>query len=359
MGLILGFHCSLNAQKWKMEAYASGGSIWKHSKKISFDTDVFCPSVTLHLRRNPDVLPRKWDQKYPGWKAGYSFSYRYLGEDYLGSAFGIYATIEKLIFETDLVALSFQVGSGLAYITEVFDPENNTTRNNDALSTGFNNISNFNLRSKWHLSENYSLLLGGEFTHYSNGGYSLPNLGINVVSGNLGISARLNNTKNHYVPERIDRWRMFLGTRFSRLEWPEQGVGRRSLVNAHMGVKYIRNDRAHWIASVEYELNYALYWHGLDEGIFDNEEDAYRQSYRWIISLGREFVFDQWSILIQSGLNLRDDIKIPPPKRIANVLGIKRYFLAEGPISPYIGLYMKSHGSVAEYFGMGVGADFF
>lgn len=359
IGITLGMCTVLHAQKWISEAYFTGGSIWKHSKKIDFNTDVFCPGVTLHFYRNPHDNSRNWQGNYRGIRAGYSMSYRYLGKDFLGSALGLFASLEKQIIKNQRFELDFQLGSGLAFVTKKYDPEKPDDQSNDALSTGFNNITNFNLRSKFKFWNRHSLLIGTEFSHYSNGGYSLPNLGINVISGIVGITTHFDAEpmgKTRLIP--IRKWRAFLGSRFSRLEWPDQGVGRRSLLNVQGGIKYIANQRAHWNLSVEYELNYALYWHGLDEGVFESKKDAYHQSHRWIISVGREFVFDQWSILLQSGLNLRQNIKIPPPKPIANVLGVKRYFLPNEMFTPYLGIFMKSHGSVAEYFGLGMGLDF-
>jgi hypothetical protein len=71
---------------------------------------------------------------------------------------------------------------------------------------------------------------------------------------------------------------------------------------------------------------------------------------------GMEIVFDRWSVLLQLNVNLRNN-PIGTPKPYAQILGAKHYFAPNGIINPYLGVFMKAHGTVAEYFSLGMGAD--
>jgi hypothetical protein len=94
----------------------------------------------------------------------------------LGHVFGAYAFGELPFFHTKHFALNARVGTGVSYVTKVFDQIDNPK--NNAISSHLNGtvVLGMNLRYE---KERNSFSLGAEMSHFSNGSAKLPNLGLN------------------------------------------------------------------------------------------------------------------------------------------------------------------------------------
>lgn len=350
---------SLNgrAQQWMPELIGNSGSIFKHTDKIDFATDVFCPALELRIIRPPGQEGPGWEKKHPGSYFGVTLSYRYLGDKRLGHAIGLFPSVTTSLWRFKKKVLWFEVGGGLSYLTKPFELGQNEY--NNAIGSDFNNIINFRFFSTFPGGSNREWLMGFSFSHYSNGALTLPNLGINVYSLNLGMrwgQMSVADRKTRPILEKPKRWRAIIGGRYTQVEWITAGGPKYPVYSYHAGAKYIPNERAHWLMGLEYEMNRAAYWWGLDNFVFTDSREASNKSYRLMAFAGREIVFDRWSILLQLNINLRNN-PIGTPKPYAQILGVKHYFAPHGGINPYLGIYMKAHGTVAEYFSLGMGAD--
>jgi len=355
--LLLLFSLRGQSQQWLPELISSGGSIFKHSDKIDFPTDVFCPAVELRLSRNPGSDGPAWKDQHPGSYFGVTLSYRYLGDERLGHAIGLFPSVTTSLWRNKKKTLWFEAGGGLSFLTQPF--ELGTNEYNNAIGSNANNLTNFRLFMYFPGNGGREWMTGFSFSHYSNGALTLPNLGINVYALNLGLRWGQMSVADIKPPARLEKlkqWRAIVGGRFTQVEWVTAGGPKYPVYSYHFGTKYIPNERAHWLLGLEYEMNRAAYWWGLDNFVFANKEEAFRESYRLMVFAGREIVFDRWSILLQLNINLRDN-PIGTPKPYAQILGVKHYFAPNGVINPYLGVFMKAHGSVAEYFSLGVGAD--
>lgn len=105
----------------------------------------------------------------------------YRDED-LGVPFSIYffqgAQLRKLRRN---LTLNYEWNLGGSFNWKYYDPFDNP--DNIALGSSVNIHVGANLYLKWRFSQKLDIHLGAGVTHFSNGAYSLPNKGLNMVSG--------------------------------------------------------------------------------------------------------------------------------------------------------------------------------
>jgi hypothetical protein len=86
----------------------------------------------------------------------------------------------------------FQLGCGLAYLSNPYDrienPKNNT------IGSHFNLTARLMYDQKIKINKHWEIISGIGITHFSNGAFTLPNYGVNNLTFSLGIS---------YIPQQI------------------------------------------------------------------------------------------------------------------------------------------------------------
>ncbi len=161
------------------------GQILKHTPKLNFNVDDISYGFEINLT-NTKYGVKKWHQQLNYPVAGVDIFYYHLGDkDILGDAIGIFPNIAFPIFQRKRLGLSFQLGAGIAYLTQHYDPIENTT--NNAIGSNLNNITSFKWYLAYQANPKLKVSTGLSFTHFSNGSAQLPNFGINVLAYTLGI----------------------------------------------------------------------------------------------------------------------------------------------------------------------------
>lgn len=108
----------------------------------------------------------------------------------LGQSYSIAPFIEVPLNEKEKKSrVIFRLSWGLAYLTKKFDVE--TNHKNVAIGSHWNAFIQY--RFLWHLNINEKLRLepGIGISHASNGRAQVPNLGLNLISGSLGLTYKL------------------------------------------------------------------------------------------------------------------------------------------------------------------------
>lgn len=103
----------------------------------------------------------------------------------LGRFTGAYGFIEFPFVNTKHFEFSSKVSAGLGHTSKVFDQETNPK--NVAMSTHFNALICMGVQTHYKFGRN-KLTLGLDMTHFSNGAYKVPNLGVNLPYLSLGYS---------------------------------------------------------------------------------------------------------------------------------------------------------------------------
>ncbi|MFH1320549.1 MAG: acyloxyacyl hydrolase [Bacteroidota bacterium] len=131
-----------------------------------------------------------WQQLYNYPTIGLSFIHVNLGNpEQFGNGNGIFGYINFPIIIARRFMFNYRFGSGAGIVDKPFDREFNYK--NNAIGSHLNILMHILLESKWKVSRNLLLTAGIGFTHFSNGAFKVPNLGINIPTVNIGASYQI------------------------------------------------------------------------------------------------------------------------------------------------------------------------
>lgn len=147
-------------------------------------------TVGVELQFSKRLFPQKsWSSAYRHPRIGVNALYMNLGNpDVNGQVFALMPNFQLSLAGSEKSHLAFRMGTGLGWVTRVFDLSNN--RKNLAMSSNLNGgmqLGLYYLRT-FKRSE---LKAGLIVTHFSNASARVPNLGINMPSLFLGYSGLL------------------------------------------------------------------------------------------------------------------------------------------------------------------------
>jgi hypothetical protein len=113
-------------------------------------------------------------------------------KEILGRFYGAYGFVEFPFVKREKYRFLAKLGSGLAYTTRVFNYEDNPK--NVAMSTHMNALICIGFTNHFYFGQN-RISLGIDMTHFSNGAYKVPNLGVNLPYLTLGYGRTLKSFK--------------------------------------------------------------------------------------------------------------------------------------------------------------------
>jgi hypothetical protein len=118
--------------------------------------------------------------------SGLGISYiDFANPDVLGGALNLHIYVEPMLRYRGNVNISVRLGTGLSYITRVYDSILNPE--NLFFSSHYSYLLVAGLNLKYRISQKLFLTLSGNYNHISNGGVKLPNKGMNFPTASLGI----------------------------------------------------------------------------------------------------------------------------------------------------------------------------
>lgn len=174
-----------NIERWGIGYKAIGGYIWAHKGNLdNLRAHTYGGSIEFRYKT---ANKKQWHRIYnnPIW--GVQLYYSYLGNpNILGAAYGILPYAELPIIKKKHWELNFRGTAGLGYITNPFNLEKNTK--NRTIGSHFNGNISVHGSLNIFLSKNLELNLVGGLTHFSNGNFRMPNLGINLPDISIGFS---------------------------------------------------------------------------------------------------------------------------------------------------------------------------
>lgn len=137
-----------------------------------------------------------YSSNFTGWKAvdsnyrhlrwGTGLTYFYLGNPKLnGDVYAWHFHVEANLRKRPKFQSTLRFGGGVGFLTKPYDLE--TNRKNKAIGSHLNGNIQLLYKAYFKISPQNSLALGAGITHYSNGNFMRPNLGINIAHLNLGF----------------------------------------------------------------------------------------------------------------------------------------------------------------------------
>jgi hypothetical protein len=142
--------------------------------------------LTLSHRTNGS---KDWHHQYKFPETGIYVAWWNLGNpEKLGSAVSVIPFIDFKVTGSKKSALNVQCGWGAGFLEKKFDADKNYK--NTAIGSRLNNAILLHPRYRFALFPSIDLSLGLSLTHYSNGSFEKPNLGLNIVALTLGITGK-------------------------------------------------------------------------------------------------------------------------------------------------------------------------
>jgi len=142
------------------------------------------------LYSKQSIGEKMWQQHYQYPQTG--ISYLFLDFNYpevLGNAHALMAFINIPLVRKDNFLFSMRMSSGLGYVTKKYERVENYK--NDVIGSYINAAVQLNFETRYKLSSHLFFNFNAGITHFSNGSYRTPNLGINNPSANIGVAYQL------------------------------------------------------------------------------------------------------------------------------------------------------------------------
>lgn len=198
--LSLVFFCSTSGRSYAQQQEKPGvivGSAWQqghilvHSSKIRHFASTQPIGFELNVQKRTSGK-QPWHGLYQYPRVGLSFIYLDYKQIVIGKSLSLSSYLSLPVKTDENSSLFFRFGTGLSYFTNKFNIQENPT--NNIISARFNAVIQTRLEYERKVSSKTGLLLGLGLNHYSNGGNAKPNLGVNIVTGTMGINYHSNSS---------------------------------------------------------------------------------------------------------------------------------------------------------------------
>lgn len=128
-----------------------------------------------------------WQTNYHLPETGVALFCAWLGNPgELGNMIGVYPFVNFHLQQSYTEALYLRFGIGLGYLPVIYNRL--TNYKNDVIGAHLNAMINLRLTTHFYLSNKVRLEAGLGITHCSDGNFTTPNLGINLLTLNTGVS---------------------------------------------------------------------------------------------------------------------------------------------------------------------------
>lgn len=366
--LFLCFFCYvLQAQNFPKGMHVEGslhfGKAFKHRSTITIDFPDFSYGGELNLEMKT-YGQKDWHQRcgFPRW--GVAVAYQSSGNaKEMGHCIAILPNITVDFFKRKKIRIFGRLGVGLGLITKPFDRRTNPL--NNMVGSYLNNNTSLRLGLAWRVHKNLEIRPSATFNHYSNAASTLPNLGINIPSFQLGICYMPNPVEEtDYIrkdaserPKRNKRIQFSGVFSMGFRELPTNSGTKYPIWHSSIdaGLYITRNNRLK--AGVEYDFIGSAYAFTRQNGSHVGKDLRWEAS-RITLFIADEIMIGRFSILAQVGFYVTQNIGQP---WFMSIRLSGRYYLVDpykNPAAPFVTVTMKSHRIIAEYFSMGFGMAF-
>lgn len=182
------------------------GFLWAHRPTMSHLVNKHIPAVEISIWKTTNQN-KCWHRPYKDPQSGATVTIIPMGDSRLGTGIGLYPYLMfPLRSEAKKLNLNIQLGWGIGWITNKFDPIEN--HKNNAIGSNLNTIILIRATTKYECSDKLKFEAGVGLTHFSNGAMTLPNLGLNIPMIEAGLHYRIAMVKevcNAQVMERMMR----------------------------------------------------------------------------------------------------------------------------------------------------------
>ena len=236
-------------------------------------------SFAAHLKYSFKFRPNTCaDRIYGGAYQGFGLAFTTFGDKkQLGDpmTFYVFQGVRIARFNPRL-SLNYEWNFGISAGWKPYDNDYNSY--NGAVGSRVNAYLNAGIYLNWSLSRYFDFIIGGDFTHFSNGNTKFPNAGVNTTGAKIGLVYNFNREEadltkslvHPYVP-RFPRHVSYDLVLFG--SWRRKGV--------YVGEKQIASPGSYPVAGFNfapmYNLNYKLRFGISLDGVYDGSANVYTE----------------------------------------------------------------------------------
>ncbi|CAN5199403.1 hypothetical protein BH23BAC1_BH23BAC1_35800 [soil metagenome] len=333
--------------------YTIGGNVFqgfiiKHSENMGHLAQSHPSGFEIFINQN-SYGPKLWQQRYNFPDIGFSFSYFDPKNEILGKQVAATTYMDFNFRRRRSSDIIFKIGTGLVYTTNPYHSIRNNR--NNALSSPISYVMQGRLGYNLRITDQLKFTSAISLTHFSNGGFKIPNSGINIVTYNLGFSQLIDKKRPDYtyLTEKplFDRNVGYNVTLSSGLKGLHNVEGRYfPFLNVSLYADKRLNDRSALNAGMDGFYNLALKYEVRN---FDNDLNSEPDFKRAGIVVGHELFMGKLSVLTQFGAYVYRPFKSDVP--VYQRYGLKYYFKD----NYFASLMLKSHGGRADNIEWGIG----
>lgn len=349
-------------EQWSVAPTLRWGNMLKHTEKIK--GPVAQNTYGLHIDFVYQTSGKKhWHRALNFPEVGFGLAYLNMNNAVYGAALGIYPFVRVPIIKHKRFAWDIQLGMGGAFINKHYDRLDPVTNQNVAISTHFNNYSPLSTQLEWGVTDKINIVGGASFVHLSNGGFKLPNLGINVYGAYAGIRYfPQGRPTNKYEPEGVPKvFKQNFGVMArAAVSYKESGpIGGPRLPSYLIDASMYKKYRAYRRVNIGVAYQYHHYKYFFYKGNYSSHQTAKKEAHQLAVYLNHEFIIGNLGIITQLGYYVHNPVSATMP--LYQKIGGQYYLYQNDRTflkSAYVNLILKTHTSNAELFEMGVGIGF-
>lgn len=290
-----------------------------------------------------NISKEPWRNYYNNPEVGVSYLFMDLGyPKVLGKAHCLYPYLSfPLTKYNKPVFLKLKTALGLAYTPKVYDSISNPL--NIAISSHINLYASLGLEVGFKISNRLNASIGLSGSHLSNGAIKKPNYGLNILTGNFGISYNLSrktliDSKSSYYSYDKSRWFIVIGGGIKEANKPggsKYGIGNFSIEYSKSIETYFR-----FGTSLDYMYDGSTIKHFNDDSVkYNSRLEASKVG----LTIMAEMALNRLSAFANLGIYLYNHDK--QNQLLYQRIGL-RYRMSQ---SVYSQIALKTHMNVADY----------
>jgi hypothetical protein len=295
---------------------------------------------------------RQADSGYSHLRWGTGLTYFNLGNASLnGEIYAWHIHVEANLKKRRHFQSSLRFGSGVGFLTKPYNI--NTNRKNKAIGSHLNGNMQVMYKAYFDLSKRTALTLGIGITHYSNGNFKRPNLGINIMHLNFGFCRKvkiLDQPLSRTLPQLFPKNGFEILAAYANKEIAVADTRRFNIFSASLLYYFQHNTTRNWRVGPEVFFDKTYPYSLFQPSTLENVKLA--KMTEIALKVGHEFIFGRLAIVTDVGTYLYRPN--PYKKRVYFAIGFN-YFFNRGIV---VQTRLKSHMAVADYFYWGAGYRF-
>lgn len=337
------------------------GKVYKHEPKFTLPIPALTTGLDIDLLQTT-YGKKEWEQRrrYP--TIGLGFAYVNYGIDSIyGHCFGLYPNMIVPLWNGKDFSWTFRLGDGIGYVTKTFHRSAPVDTINVAIGSHINDFAMFTTDIRYHVNQHWDIQLGAGMTHISDASFHKPNLGINMLSGHIGLRYSPVTSRPQHIVRKNEspknRWLFQVRGSMSYVSnyVPGGPVYPVYLASAYVSRRWLGKNKV--FGGVDYSYHDNIYSYLRYNYLLPGREA--QNSWKSALFAGNEFLVGRVGIVLQAGFYIKQAYLTTLP--VYEKIGGNFYFVRreKGPIKEFfLCAFVKTHETVAELGEIGLGLGF-